>query len=70
MEAAVTAGATTTDEWGMSHKVQHSEQHLVKTESVCSGSTIFLGTYKRIDPIQSIPKSVRYWVMNSCVIFF
>eukprot|EP00434_Breviolum_minutum_P011982 symbB.v1.2.010566.t1/scaffold691.1/size191848/7 len=26
MEAAVTAGATTTDEWGMSHKVQHSEQ--------------------------------------------
>lgn len=26
MEAAVSTGATTTDEWGMTHKVQHQEQ--------------------------------------------
>ena len=28
MEEAVSAGATTTDEWGMTHKVQHQEQLL------------------------------------------
>ena len=55
MEAAVTAGATTTDEWGMSHKVQHSEQHLVKTKAVCSGPTIFSGPIHALTPDRAFP---------------